>query len=616
MLTSDREVNRDFDVNNLFLNLDFQHQEETFEYKWPLLDHPSNYQLIVTKLLTRTSLPYIKLHETKKQINQAVNPGEPFYYDYQMKLYFDEINEPSVNEFKDELSSYKNTVRCENLSRCNYTTFTFFGKCFAERKEKEKLDINKLYNYIDAAELEDLQQPFVWFDSGEHRNIYTLEQVFHIINNTLTNIFNAVTQRYLESYKKQIGKIKGYEDNFYKKKVVIFKKALPICIALEDNVPVLFILDEMLECMVIDAKSSETKENPIRRMVLQISKNLFKFLKGLHFVPSIEFNGEFYQFVITKNEYLNAESRSAYIKVENIDEEIEITYRIFRGEQLNIMELSDYIGLAITTPDFPIKEQIYPQFHYDFEGNLFRENRRRYVPFSESCIIDTIFNDTEKWQFKKENVNELTKYSTGDKILFVKYFDAIREDMNAICYENNNSTTALKMDLMNVMPLKKFTLKLYLIDRYNNFEPLYPKIEGHDDVIKLQLLFTRIKGTEKENRNIIETKKEAPERYIIGLEELDDDNEEENENNEPENEIEPEITNEPEILPDIKLVSVPAITKDNDEILPDINVIPVPAINTEKEQDSDEEDDIEAPPEKRIYLENENEDSENENELY
>ena len=48
MLTADKEVNRDFNVNNLFLNLDFQHQEETFEYKWPLLDHPSNYQLIIT----------------------------------------------------------------------------------------------------------------------------------------------------------------------------------------------------------------------------------------------------------------------------------------------------------------------------------------------------------------------------------------------------------------------------------------------------------------------------------------------------------------------------------------------------------------------------------------
>ena len=87
------------------------------------------------------------------------------------------------------------------------------------------------------------------------------------------------------------------------------------------------------------------------------------------------------------------------------------------------MELSDYIGLAITSADFPIKEQIYPQFHYDFEKKLFEENRRRYVPYSESCIIDNIFIGSEKWHFEKENVAELTKYSTGDKILFVKYFD-------------------------------------------------------------------------------------------------------------------------------------------------------------------------------------------------
>ena len=97
MLTSDKEVNRDFDINNLFLNLDFQHQEETFEYKWALLDHPSNYQLIITKLLTRTSLPYIKLHDLKKQIKETmpaeVKPGEPFYYDYLIKLTFQEIRE-------------------------------------------------------------------------------------------------------------------------------------------------------------------------------------------------------------------------------------------------------------------------------------------------------------------------------------------------------------------------------------------------------------------------------------------------------------------------------------------------------------------------------------------
>ena len=274
---------------------------------------------------------------------------------------------------------------------------------------------------------------------------------------------------------------------------------------------------------------------------------------------------------------------------------------MFIGEKLNIMELSDYIGLAITSPDFPIKEQIYPQFYYNFENKLFEENRRRYVPFSESCIIDTIFNETGKWRFEKENVNELTKYSTGDKILFVKYFDPKTEDLNAICYENNNSSTTLKMDLMNVMPLKKFTLKLYLIDRYNNFEPLYPKIEGFDDVIKLQLLFTRIKGDEKENRNFIETKIERPERVTLDLVEEEEDEEEEEEEeeeeiNEPENINEPEKVNEPEI------VQVPAIESE----LPENN----------EDEENEEEEDLEPPPEKVMYIDNEEGEENSENELY
>ena len=100
MLTSDKEVNRDFDINNLFLNLNFQHQEETFEYKWPLLDHPSNYQLIVTKFLSKTSLPYIKLHDLKKQIKETipaeVKQGKPFNYEYMIKLFSKEKIEHSV----------------------------------------------------------------------------------------------------------------------------------------------------------------------------------------------------------------------------------------------------------------------------------------------------------------------------------------------------------------------------------------------------------------------------------------------------------------------------------------------------------------------------------------
>lgn len=660
MLTSDREINRDFDVNNLFLNLDFQHQEETFEYKWPLLDHPSNYQMIVTKLLTRTSLPYIKLHESKKYIYEGIpaeiGTNDNIKYDYVIKLRYD-------YKYKG-MDDYDTRVICKNLFIENITEKTIDRKCFGNRKDITDEGINE---YVEQDEwLKPIQYPFVWFDTGEHRDIYSLDQVYQMINNAFYEIFIQY-----------VNDNKNVEDDF-QDTVKVFNSIQPIRIVLENNTPKLYIIEEFLDCLIYGNVDGN------REMSLYFSKNLYRFLKGLNVVPCSDFDGEFCKLILS-NVYHAEEIKESYI-LEEFDEdeddkkedknegneekgneeedgeeekkeeggeeeggkeeggmeeeeggeeekkdedadndeendeenkdERKTTYYIFTGEKLNIMELSDYIGIAVTSPDFPIKEQIYPQFNYDFEENFFKENRRRYIPYSESCIIDGLFNGNEKLHFEKQCIKDLVKSSTGDKILFVKYFDSKTEDLNAISYENNNSLTTLKMDLMNVMPLKKFTLRLYLIDRYNNFEPLYPKIEGFDDVIKLQLLFTRIKGTDKENRNIIETKMEVPMRYIMGIEEEEDnkcDNEKEEENSEP------EIINEPEILPDIKLVPVPAITNKSeiDEILPDINIIPVPSINTEKEQDSDnEDDDIEAPPEKKIYLGNENEDSENENDLY
>lgn len=605
MLTSDREVNRDFDVNNLFLNLDFQHQEETFEYKWPLLDHPSNYQMIVTKLLTRTSLPYIKLHETKtynKRDQDYLKENDKVIFNYEVKMKFDFLSH----------ENYLSAERQNSLFTYNNLGARIDKKCFPlltdDPQKINNNDLKERYEKVLGIEIDNINQinPWIWYDVGEHRNIYSLDRVFHMINNALKSTISDMCKFYQAEY--YISK------NFLEKKIWLFSELdyNIIYFRLEDNVPYLCVLNDLLDCLKMDAVNRDNANKPIREMSLYFSKNLAKFLKGFHFIPCSEYEGEFIKFYISQNEKAGAESEEYTRVIRNYDdrektEEVDLTYRVFKGEKLNIMELSDYIGLAITSPDFPIKEQIYPQYYYDFNDKIFRDNRRHYTPASE-FFIGVITDGVEKWSFSKENITELNKYSTGDKILFVKYFDPKTEDLNAISYENNNSATTLKMDLMNVMPLKKFTLKLYLIDRYNNFEPLIPKIEGYDDVIKLQLLFTRIKGTEKENRNIIETKKEVPERYIMGLEELDD--------NKYDDEEEEEITNEPEILPDIKVISVPAITKDNDEILPDINVIPIPAINTEKEQDSDDEDDIEAPPEKRIYLGNENEDSENENELY
>ena len=602
MLTSDKEVNRDFDINNLFLNLDFQHQEETFEYKWPLLDHPSNYQLIVTKLLTRTSLPYIKLHENKtnkKSLGQvSFNKKDKIYFDYLIKMKY------HVKE-KEKTIPYETTMRIHTYDNIEAT---FEKKCFPfltdDPQKINNEDIKEKYLNISGKQifLDDMKQTWVWYDVGEHRNIYSLDRVFHMINNTLYELVKTMCFDYGEEVSNyfKINKIHLFREINYN--IIYFR--------LEDNVPCLYVAEDLLSCLEFEAVNIDQPNINSRRIYLYFSKNLAKFLKGFHFIPCLEYEGEFVKFYISHFEKVNAAGVTFTKTIKKYDDEtktqqVNVAFRIFKGEKLNIMELSDYIGLAITSPDFPIKEQIYPQYFYDFGSKLFEDNRRHYTPASEFFIGD-ITDGLKKWHFEKENVSELTKYSTGDKILFVKYFDPKTEDMNAISYENNNSSTTLKMDLMNVMPLKKFTLKLYLIDRYNNFEPLYPRIEGYDDVIKLQLLFTRIKGDEKENRNFIETKLEKPERVTLNLvEEEEEEEEEENEpeiQNEPENNNEPEIINEPEIPNEPVIIQVPAIEPELQE--------------NEEEENEEEEEDLEPPPEKIMYIDNEEGEENSENELY
>ena len=58
-MSVDYQLNKDFDINNLFLNLTFQSPEEEFEYREPLIDHPSNYQMIVTKFFSNVKFPFI-----------------------------------------------------------------------------------------------------------------------------------------------------------------------------------------------------------------------------------------------------------------------------------------------------------------------------------------------------------------------------------------------------------------------------------------------------------------------------------------------------------------------------------------------------------------------------
>lgn len=229
-----------------------------------------------------------------------------------------------------------------------------------------------------------------------------------------------------------------------------------------------------------------------------------------------------------------------------------------------MMNQSDYIGIAVTSPDFPVKQQLYP--HYNFSESERVSENRRYVLLED--IVDKkpdpIFND--------QNINRQVKDKRGERILFLKYFGK-GEDLNYINYENDNINSSQTIDLINQMLLKKFTLRLFLIDRYNNFEPITLYNANFDDVVKMQILFRRIKGSEKENRMILENDFKENERVFVDLEE------------------------EPKAEPIIQ---------------------PIIEVQKETNEETPEEEEIELPPEKRIYLDEETEQSENEieNELY
>ena len=572
MLTADKEFNRDYNKNNLFLNLDFQNQEETFEYKDPLLDIPSNYQVMVTKLTTRTSLPYIKLHDSKKSLSNEKN----FLYDYSIKMlivYKDHLNPNNIKsqEINQFLITRRFTVKNNFLFSCSVNQ---------KNKEQWKSFVDENIDYGEGGKWGK------YYDSGIQRNIYSLAELFQMINDTIGALFVRV-------FNLDLAKHPAYIREFEKlKKIKYF-----LNFKYENETPIMKINEYFVQQMGINFSGKQ-----MLLFNLFFSKNLFKFFKGLPIVPSDFFKGEYC--------YLNIPNLKTFYELDesidlitNVPGDIEGTivdvvktnssYYSLNGGQIKIMDVSDYIGIAITTTNFPVKEQIYPHFEFNFKTDLLSQNRRRYIPKSEGNIDKYRINENSQRLylnvFEKEYINNTKKFALGERILFIKYFGK-DDDLNCINYENNDTNSSLKMDLLNSMPLKKFTLRLYLIDRYNNFEPLYPKIEGFDDVIKLQLLFTRITGNKKENRDFIETEHIEPEKVYL---ELVDEEEEEEEEEEitPPPEPEPEAEAEPEVL-----------------LLP----IPIP-VKSEKLEENDEN--LEAPPEKRIYLNTEEEENP-ENELY
>lgn len=555
MLTADLDNDKDFEVNNLFINLDFTQQEETFEYKWPILEHPSNYQMLVTKFFSKTSLPYIKM-EQRESDNEILMRGENHYFDYHVFLYYVTKYENGKYEGKYLTSTLYNMCSCSEDHKSLYK-LTIKEQKDDEEKDNDE-DEEDIYEY----------NTYYTHKTYEANKIYSPIQFINMINNSLFDII----QKFIDA--------KDKDPTYYTKEKMEDIEADSMHYFIENGKLKLRMSEKWLKLIqnndvIYDDK---TEINHLGMTRIAFSPNLFRYLRSIMLV----WDENSFKISISSQAWNSAkiELKDRDYTIENDEGEEEtitekIPFRIFEGEEINMMKWCDYIGIAITSPDFPVKQQYYPHFNYSDDDRI-TENRKRYI--DERDIIEKIPGPI----FDDQLINDQIKETRGERIIFLKYFGK-DEDLNYINYENNDINSSQMMDLINQMPLKKFTMRIYLIDRYRNFEPIEILEKYYDDVVKMQILFRRIKGTEKENRTIFEANHER-ERVNIDL----------IENNEEDNEMD-----ENEILKR-KLAKV----DDNELLKKKLELI-----------DLDEYE--EEPPEKKMYMpDNLNSDSENENELY
>ena len=347
-----------------------------------------------------------------------------------------------------------------------------------------------------------------WHDPNNLGYIYSIHHFIEMINHAFDKLLNDYKIDFTEGDYKD-------EDNYHTDLITKLYPNSNIHFAYNNGRLELRINPHLAEAICNDKfykapfeeddhenEGKKRMNNGFRKMRIFISDNLFRYLKYLHFEGSWDYEN-YFVLSLSTTDYNNALTKEINGR----------EYKVYEGDEVNIMEWCDYIGIAVTSPDFPIKQQIYPHFMYDFD-NPTAQNRRRYVNSTEDNIkgFKNVFADESsitKDMFGGERVNEQIKTSIPKSILFIKYFGK-GDDINNINYENSDSNTSLKMDIENMTPLQKFTLRLYWIDRYNNFIPLVPFIEEYDDIIKMQLHFQCIKGSEKENRYIIEPVSQEP----------------------------------------------------------------------------------------------------------
>lgn len=487
------QENKDFDVNNLFLNLTFHNSSETFEYRNPLLDHPSNYQLIVTKFLSKVNLPLLYLTETKKHKNtegdsfEKLTEKTKYYYDAHVRAEYSIVTETDTIfpfQFK-KLSLIRNTKdEVKPLARTKLKPLDI------SYIRDETMDVNNDYKIQDGGEKQNI---LFWYKDPKYNYVYSPQQVIEMMNNAIWDLFKKVnTDMYLY--------YKDYDTYFYSY-FEKYKEIHPYFFTIENGRIYLKIFAGFAKFVATGTKYTHNDHNDMRYFRFSFPPNLKRFLKGLpgtcdkngYFYPSVSID----QFPHLKQEMIR------FTGIENY------RFYVIEGDKISPMEWSDYIGIAVTTSDFPVVGQIFPHFVFNKDS---LDNRKRYVlPTDRNIEGFTLLNDDDKLDVEKnvmleppkeENVQEQNKANVKENILFVKYFDAT-DNLYHINYENNNVQTALRMDIVRSMPLQKFTLKLWLIDRFNNLEELRIN-KYNDEVVMMQLLLQRIKGDEKENRTFID----------------------------------------------------------------------------------------------------------------
>ena len=206
MLSGEFQVNKDFDINNLYLNLTFHKATETFEYKNPLLDHPSNYQLVVTKFLSKVNFPYIRLHETKKNPTLIMCGSKLFIYDYFIRIIyrrqgsegFGDINYNTFLQTPYGIEEHEGTIepmlktKIKNYEDLDSTDY------IDEYSEYKKVDDDNDDDDGDNDDIDDdddikrKPKQLYWFHENEKTRIYNIQDFVSILNVSLSDAFERM----------------------------------------------------------------------------------------------------------------------------------------------------------------------------------------------------------------------------------------------------------------------------------------------------------------------------------------------------------------------------------------------------------------------------------------